>query len=283
VMTAIADLPPATTGAHSADRYFISDGARLRYRDEGQGPTVVLVHGWTLDLEMWEPQVAALRGAFRLVRLDRRGFGLSSGVPVLDRDIADVEALCRHLGLGSVALIGMSQGARVVLGLAVAVPNRVSCLVLDGPPGFDRGAASDDDVPLAEYRALIRTRGIDALRSAWAMHPLTQLRTGDRRVRELLKSIIARYPGTDLLETPASHGTIHAPIQPESVATPALIITGEHDLPGRVIAADTLARHLPYAERAVIPGAGHLPNLDSPDAYNNLVRAFLNRHAAALT
>jgi pimeloyl-ACP methyl ester carboxylesterase len=66
--------------AHPADRYIAVGDARLRYRDEGDGPAVILVHGWTLDLEMWDPQVAALSAAFRLVRFDRRGYGLSGGL-----------------------------------------------------------------------------------------------------------------------------------------------------------------------------------------------------------
>jgi 3-oxoadipate enol-lactonase len=282
-MTAIADPPPATTGAHPADRHFTNNGARLRYRDEGHGPAVVLVHGWTLDLEMWEPQVAALRGAFRVIRLDRRGFGLSSGRPALNHDVADLGALCRHLALGRVALIGMSQGARAVLGFAAAAPTRISCLVLDGPPDVDGGAAGDDGVPLAQYCALVRTMGIDAFRREWATHPLTQLRTGDPGARQLLNSMIGRYPGMDLAEEPASAGAVPGPVRLEIVATPTLVITGEHDLASRIHAADALAKRLPSAERAAIPHAGHLPNLDNPDAYNNLVRAFLSRHATALT
>lgn len=282
-MTAIADVPSGTTGTHSADRYFTSNGARLRYRDEGHGPALVLVHGWTLDLDMWEPQVAALRGAFRVIRLDRRGFGLSSGRPALDRDVADLDALCRHLALGRVAFIGMSQGARAVLGFAAAAPARVSCLVLDGPPDVDGAAATDDDVPLAHYRALVRTSGIDAFRREWADHPLTRLRTSDPDARRLLDSMIARYQGRDLLEDHAAGGGAAGPIRLECVAVPALLITGEYDLASRTNSADALAQRLPYAERAAIPDAGHLPNLDNPDAYNSLVRAFLSRHSAAPT
>ncbi|HYL69994.1 MAG TPA: hypothetical protein VEY89_01675, partial [Candidatus Dormibacteraeota bacterium] len=70
----------------SPDQHLTVEGVRLRYRDEGQGPAVLLVHGWTLDLEMWEAQVAAWRDAFRLVRLDRRGHGLSGERAVPGRD-----------------------------------------------------------------------------------------------------------------------------------------------------------------------------------------------------
>jgi pimeloyl-ACP methyl ester carboxylesterase len=283
-MTAIADLPPATTGAQSADRYFACNGVALRYRDEGRGPAVILVHGWTLDLEMWEPQVAALRAAFRVVRLDRRGFGLSSGGrPALEHDVADLDALCRHLDLRRVALVGMSQGARVALAYAAKFPASVSCLVLDGPPDVDAGAAAEDDVPVAHFRALVRAKGVDAFRREWAAHPLVQLRTSDPGARRLLNSILGRYPGADLLNAPPGAGADRASVRPESVATPALVITGEHDLTSRVRAATALARRLPHAEHALIPDAGHLPNLDNPDAYNTLISAFLVRHATALT
>ena len=285
--TAIANSSPATTAAHSVDRYFTADGARLRYRDEGSGPAVLLVHGWTLDLEMWNGLTAALRTMFRVVRLDRRGFGLSSGQPGLQRDIADLGALCRLLALERVALIGMSQGARAVLGLASAPGTKISCLVLDGPPdlargGMSRDAVGDDEIPLTRYSALARTEGMDAVRREWATHPLIQLRTRSPQARELLNSMIDRYPGHDLLQTAAPAGPAAEPIPLESIAVPALVITGEHDLPGRVQAADLLAQRLPLAQRAVVADAGHLPNLDNPAAYGSLVRAFLDRHTTSL-
>ncbi len=133
-----ANLPNADDLDAHGDRYFTTDGARLRYRDEGRGPAVLMVHGWTLDLQMWEPQVAALRDAFRLVRFDRRGFGLSSGRPSGSQDIADIRALCAHLSIERVALVGMSQGVRAVMGFARAAAPAVSGLILDGPPDCER-------------------------------------------------------------------------------------------------------------------------------------------------
>jgi len=269
--------------ADSTERNFTADGARLRYRDEGIGPVVLLVHGWALDLEMWDGLARALREEFRVVRLDRRGFGLSSGRPAIERDAADLDALCRHLALADVALLGMSQGARAVLGLAMRTERRISCLVLDGPPDLDRGAVCEEDatygdVPLSRYRALLRMEGMDAVRREWAMHPLMRLRTLDPDARRLLNAILGRYPGNDLLEGAAVAGPTDERVRPEAIATPTLVITGEHDLPRRVRAGDVLARRLPVAERVVISGAGHLSNLDNPVAYHNRVRAFLRRH-----
>ncbi|HVC30874.1 MAG TPA: alpha/beta hydrolase [Steroidobacteraceae bacterium] len=271
--------PPRAT----ADRYLSVAGARLRYRDEGRGPAVLLVHGWTLDLEMWEPQIAGLGGSFRLVRLDRRGFGLSTGRASLTADVRDALALCDRLQLERLACVGMSQGARVALQLCRIAAERLSCVVLDGPPRGLAGEAAEQtgDVPLAEYRSLIARGGIEAFRRRWASHPLMQLENGTARARALLGRMTARYSGKDLLQRwPAPRDPWNSAVT-ASLRTPALILTGEHDLPARVRAADALAGALPFAERAIIAAARHLPNLDNPPLYNTVLRAFLERHAGS--
>jgi 3-oxoadipate enol-lactonase len=278
VLPAIANPRPVTMQASPTDRYFAVDGAHLRYRDEGSGPAVLLVHGWALDLEMWNALAIALRDEFRVVRLDRRGFGLSSGQPSPERDIDDLQALWRHLALGRAALLGMSQGTRAVLGLATAAGGRVSCMVLDGPPDLARG---EGDVPLARYSALARAQGMDAWRREWATHPLMRLRSVEPNARALLNAIIRRYPGNDLLGEAAERGHTAAHALADGIVTPTLVITGAYDLDSRVQAADHLAHRFACAERAVIADSGHLPNLDNPSAYNDLVRTFFRRHAAA--
>lgn len=263
------------------DRYLPVTGALLRYRDEGRGPAVLLIHGWTLDLDMWEPQVAELAGTFRLIRLDRRGFGLSSGRASLAADVRDALCLCDRLQLDRLACVGMSQGARVALQLCRIAPERISCVVLDGPPSDlgDDAADEGEDVPLAEYRSLLAAGDIETFRRRWAGHPLTQLENDSPRSRALLQRMTARYSGNDLLqELPAAEDHWDRTIT-ASLRTPALIVTGEHDLPARVRAADALAGALALGERARIAAARHLPNLDNPSAYNSILRAFLERHA----
>ncbi len=163
------------------DLYLEVDGARLRYRDEGHGPALILIHGWMLDLDMWEAQAAALSAAYRVIRLDRRGFGLSSGMPSLARDVDDLAALCRRLKLRRIAILGMSQGARVALRFASMCPELVACLILDGPPRLDAAQSANDppELPYEHYRALAQSQGVAAFRREWAGHPLGSLRTKD--------------------------------------------------------------------------------------------------------
>lgn len=267
----------------SADFRFPSAGALLRYRDEGCGPAVLLIHGWSLDLEMWGPQVMELGGSFRLVRFDRRGFGFSSGHASLEADVDDALSLCDELQLDRLACVGMSQGARVALHLCRIAPERLSCVVLDGPPRMlAQGVIrEEEDIPLGEYRDLLLRGDIQTFRRRWARHPLMQLETGSAEARALLERMTARYGGKDLLqERPASEDHWDRTTA-ASLRTPALIITGELDLPSRLLAADRLSEALPLAHRASIAAARHLPNLDNPPSYNAILRAFLERHAGS--
>src|SRR5205807_401493 len=186
-VSAMPASPTAAPGARFPDRYLCADGARLRYRDEGEGPPVVLVHGWTLDLEMWDPQVDALRPPFRRVR------------------------------------------------------------------------------------------------RAWAAHPLMRLRTSDPHRRALLQAMIERYPARDLLQETVNQEPSAGADPFETFRVPALLINGACDLPRRLEAAARLGRRLPAAEHALVPDAGHLPNLDNRGHYEALCRAFLTRHATVAT
>jgi len=264
----------ASLTAHAADSYLQVNGAHLRYRDEGRGPPVIFVHGWTLDLDMWEPQIAALAASFRIIRLDRRGFGMSSGRASLTNDLDDLKALCAHLGLPLVAMVGMSQGARVVLEYAQRWPTTLSSLVVDGPPQMHPDGVQD--IPYPAYCALARDHGVEAFRREWSQHPLARLRTQERSASELLTRMIARYPGNDLMQILAEAPPA-LPWSPGKVCVPALVLTGEFDLSSRQAFADDLASQLPMAERAHIPAAGHLCNLDNSSAYNVLVGSFLAR------
>jgi pimeloyl-ACP methyl ester carboxylesterase len=197
-------------------------------------------------------------------------------MPAPERDSEDLAALCEHLGLTRVALLGMSQGARAVLGFAATAPQQVQALILDGPPALD--SASDPEVPLDQYATLVQTHGIEAFRHEWARHALMQLHTRNHEARALLAAMIGRYPGDDLRQPAPRAAVAAARFGLESLKVPALVLSGAHDLPGRRQAARELAARLPDAELAVIPGAGHLPNLDGPDAYNTLCQEFLTQH-----
>jgi 3-oxoadipate enol-lactonase len=267
---------------NSAYRELPVTGARLRYRDDGAGRAVVFVHGWTLDLDVWEPQ-AALAREMRVVRYDRRGFGLSTGAPSVDTEVADLRALLDALGIVSPLLVGMSQGARVVLEFAASDPGSARGLVLDGPPPLvasGEPGADVPDLPMAAFREVASRDGMDAFRRLWSAHPLTQLVSQDAQTRALLAKILARYPGHDLVAGGVAREGLDA-AQLAKVRTPALIVNGERDTEVRRRAGLALCAALADADHVLVRHAAHLPNLDAPHAYNQIMLEFARRHLPA--
>jgi pimeloyl-ACP methyl ester carboxylesterase len=253
-------------------------GARLRVRTAGEGPAVLFVHGWAVDLDMWTPQFAALAARYRLIAFDRRGFGLSTGTPGIESDLADIGELLAVLGIEQVAIVGMSQGARVALRWAIGSTVRTTALVLDGPPRDLLAAGrAQGEITLATYRTLVRSEGIAAFRREWLEHPLMQLHAHDPHSRALVREMVGRYPGYDLLADDAPQVVRISDLRRLDV--PVLIINGEYDSDTRIGAGAELARALQHARLAVIPGAGHLSNLDNPAAYNKVLGEFLAGHS----
>jgi len=252
---------------NAADQYLAVPGARLRYRDEGAGQAVVLVHGWTLDLDIWQPQTPLATG-MRVVRYDRRGSGLSS-------EVEDLRLLIAQLAVPRPLLVGMSQGARVVLEFAARHPGIARGLVLDGAPPL---VASD--LPMAQFREAAARGGVAEFRALWSAHPLTQLATADPAMHALLARVLARYPGHDLLTDSGAELIDDALLA--QIRIPVQIVNGEHDLESRRRAGFELRVRLASASHDIIAGAGHLPNLDAPLAYNTIINEFARRHLPAV-
>ena len=81
------------------------DGAELYYEAQGTGAPVILIHGWSLNLRMWDLQVPDLRRHYKVIRYDRRGFGKSTGDEDFSKDVADLGALIDSLHLDNVHLV----------------------------------------------------------------------------------------------------------------------------------------------------------------------------------
>ena len=264
----------------SGAQYIEVEGACLRARSAGEGPVVVLVHGWALDLEMWRAQIDLLADRYRVIAFDRRGFGRSSGVPGLEQDVHDIDRLLDSFSISRAAVVGMSQGARVALRWALKHPERVSCLVLDGPPaeGWPQSVGAKE-IPLDEFRQRIGVQGMDAFRSMWLQHPFMKLRTGSPCAHTLLREIVVRYPARDLLNDP-SELPLLSERDLQRVNVPTLVLCGEHDSPQRRAIATRMARTLPEARLKVLLGAGHLGALDDPNSYVQALRDFFSSQPA---
>jgi 3-oxoadipate enol-lactonase len=251
---------------HKVDRHLETGGARLRWRLTGAGPAIVLLHGWALDLEYWDPLAKLLAPSFTVLRFDRRGFGGSEGIPDIHRNVGDLLALLDAAAIDRAALLGMSQGARLAIHFAIAHPERTRALLLDGAPALD----AEPDLPLAQYRRLLESHGPAALQAQILLHPLMQLNTRDPATHHLLAATVGRYSGQDL-KHPVKRRNMP---DMRAIRAPALILNGSEDSIERRDAGLGLQAAIPNAQRVTLAGAGHLAMLDDPAAYARAVRDF---------
>ena len=252
-------------------------GARLVYDVAGNGPAVVLIHGFGLDMRMWDPQAGPLAARFRVVRYDCRGFGASGpldpGVPYTHA--GDLVALLDHLDIGEAVLAGLSFGGRVALQTALAAPARVRGLalldaVVDGVPWDPTSACALDEVARR-----VQAGGVLAGREAWLAHPLFAAARQRPDLAAALAAMVAGYPGQHWLGQDP-HRQSRPPIDMlEGIAVPALVAVGQRDVPGFREMSAVLARRIPGAAYHVVADAGHMVSMEQPAAVNDLLVSFV--------
>jgi len=258
------------------------NGTRLFYEVAGEGEPVVFLHGFALDSRMWDAQFAALAARYRVIRYDLRGFG-RSGEPRVGSQYShfdDLVALLDRLGVSAPAhLIGQGMGGRYALEFALLHPDRVKSLVLLDPV-VDGWAWSREW--LEAYMPVFeagRSGNAEAAKEAWRTHPLfASLRgkTADPRAYARFVQMVDDYSGWHFVHIdPAQRIAPTALKQLDRVHVPVLILVGEHDWADFQRIADRLARGIAGAQRVVLPGAGHLGNMEIPDEVNRRIADFL--------
>ena len=250
------------------------DGRALRARVDGQagGPTVLLANGLGLTLDMWGAQMPPLTRRFRVVRYDNRGHGGSAaptGPLTLAQLAEDALAVLDAVGARRASVIGLSMGALVALWLAARHPDRIDKIV-----AANAGGAAKPHMWNQRIEAVTKG-GMAAVAPGMAKRWFTP--------EFLAANPAIAGPIADALATttPAGYAAgcaavrdaeIHAVLP--SIAVPALIIAGRYDqvTPPDQVAALTAA--IPGA-RTVTLDAGHLSNVEQPQAFNRAVVDFL--------
>lgn len=255
------------------------EGGRLYVERHGEGPPLVLLHGWTLDGRQFTPQLGAWAEAFEVVVPDRRGFGRSTAPPALARELDDLDAVFDAFGLESAHLLGMSQGGRVALRYAVTRPARLRSLILQGAvvDGFAPDEAERERIPVADWAALARAGGLEAVKRRWLAHPMLRLGPEAAEGRRLLEAMVAAYRGADLLAFEAADYAFAMDVLAalSNFTRPTLILTGARESAARKAHARTLLEAIPKAREQYLERSGHLANLTEPVAYAEAVAAFV--------
>ena len=256
------------------------DGVAIEYDVRGDGPAVLLLHAFPLGLFMWDAQVEALCATHRVVRFDARGFGGSAageGPLTMERIADDGALLLDHLGIEKAVVGGCSMGGYAAFAFVRRHPQRLAGLVLqDTRAGADTTEAKANRTTLA---AKVLAEGASAAAEAFLPKLLGETTHRERPdiVADLRERILATSPQAI---ANALHGLGARADSRETlptIAAPTLVVVGSEDVLTPASEAATMAAAIPRARLDVIPGAGHLANLEDPVAVNAALRAFLDR------
>jgi pimeloyl-ACP methyl ester carboxylesterase len=252
-----------------------TQGLDIAYERAGDGPPLVLAHGAAEDGRVWRPQLDALADELTVVAWDEPGAGRSSDVPAgfgLEDYASCLAAVVEAVGLGPAHVAGLSWGGTVVQELYRRRPELVATLIL-----VDTYAGWKGSLPEAEVRARV-----DGARRMLAAPPA--------EFDPTLPGLFAGEPPAELVPLleemtaavrPASLATQLA-IMAEAdqrdllprIAVPTLLVWGELDVRSPLSVAREFERAIPDAQLVVLPGAGHVSNLERPGEFNEAVRAF---------
>ena len=269
------------------ERQIETAGPRVTWLEAGSGWPVILLHAFPLDAGMWRPQLEQVPEGFRFIAPDFRGFGRSGTIPpeggshseggryTMDGYAADIDAFMDALELEDAVIGGASMGGYVAFALFRRAPARFNALVLaDTRPQADTPAGREGRVRM---RARLAEGGPRAVADDMLPKLLSERApSGDPAVVARVRAMIERQSaaGIDaaigaLMDRPDSTADLRR------ISCPALVLVGELDTITPVADAQAMQQALPRSTIAVSPGAGHLSNLEQPDACNRAIADFL--------
>jgi len=261
-----------------AEYHHAVSSPHLHIDREGQGPVVVLAHGFAGSARNFGPQARALRPRFRVVRYDARGHARSEAPddPSAYTPETFADDLGRVLDPGSAVVGGLSMGAATALRFALASPDRVRALVLAAFPA-GASAARGIAAQATAFADAIERDGLDAAGERFAWGPTSGLDAGAAR---LVRQGFLEHPPHGLVHTLRGVLSKHPSVEEliprlDALAMPVLVIVGDRDR-GSLEPSRALAAALPAAQLVVVPGAGHIVNLAQPAAFNAALTTFLD-------
>jgi 3-oxoadipate enol-lactonase len=281
--------PALSTDANRADqrmhvdrRHVPGDGGGVYYETawtDHSGPPIMLTHDGLLHRETWDAQFRAFADRYRVARWDRRGYGRSPAPQAPYSSVDDLARVTHSVADGPATIVGCSFGGLVSLHCALDHPRLIRALILVGP--------IVSGLPLSEH---FLTRGghqppaMDAPAAEqldyWTRIDPWIVAAGGDGARQRLRALLTANPHNlrppfDLERRPE----IPALERLGEISVPTLIVVGEADIPDVHAHCGAIEAGIAGARRVVLPGSGHLPHLEVPDAFNRVVLEFLDSRA----
>lgn len=252
------------------------DGHSIVYRQAGQGPALVLLHGFLCDSRCWRHQLAELSDQFGVVAWDAPGAGSSSDPP--DTFSTENYAHCLAgfldtIGIDRAHVLGLSWGGILAQEFYRLYPERLRCLVL-----ADTYAGWKGSLPEPVWKERLATCLLDAAGPPEALVakflPGALTDAAPQELREELSAIVSEFHPHGFRLMSLSSAEMDTRDLLPSIEVPTLVLWGDDDRRSPMRVAEQLYAAIPNAELAIIPNAGHVSNMEQPDAFNAHVRRF---------
>jgi pimeloyl-ACP methyl ester carboxylesterase len=243
------------------------DGVELYYEAHGEGPVILLSHGYSATAQMWKGQIDALGEHYKVVTWDMRGHGQSDypedqGAYSEPATVADMAAILDAVGADTAIVGGLSLGGYMSLAFNRVHPDRVrGLLIIDTGPGYRNDEAREGWNANAHRTAdRYKKEGLGRLAAGSPEMRMSHHRNAEGLVKAARGMLTQRDPNV-LNSLP-------------TISVPTLVLVGADDTPF-LAASDYMAAKIPGAVKVVIPNAGHAANIDQPAAFNRAVLDFL--------
>lgn len=250
------------------------NGVTLHYRTIGSPqdkPLMVFINSLGTDFRIWRDVIVRLAGEYAILAYDKRGHGLSDVGPTpytIEDHAADLAALLDHIGARQAIVCGLSVGGQVALALYAARPKLVRALILSDTAAKIGSADS--------WHARIKTvkaTGIEAIADGVLEGWFTPaFRDGPEFAG--YRNMLIRQPVEGYVATCAALGRSDFTEVAKRIAVPTICIAGEMDRTASPAIMADFARTIPEARFEVIKGAGHIPCVEQPAVFAEIIRAF---------
>jgi pimeloyl-ACP methyl ester carboxylesterase len=252
-------------------------GHRIAYQKKGEGPTLVLLHGWPLDGREWRRQIDGLSDEFTVVAWDALGSGRSSDPPETFRlhDWADcLAAFIEALELGRPHVAGLSWGGGLALELHRRHPTVLRTLIL---ASAHAGWAGSLPPEVVEQRLQLMLRNSELPPDQWApalIETLVTKKATADMVDELSSMITEFHPAATRVAMRAFAEADLRDVLPR-IDVPTLLLCGEEDMRAPRHVWEALHSGIRGSKLVLIPGVGHVIDIEAAERFNAEVRAFL--------
>ena len=258
--------------------YLEVNGAQLYYEVAGQGDTIVLIHGFAADTRTWDDQFQEFSKHYRVIRYDLRGYGRSSKTEVGKpySHSRDLKGLLDHLCIRKACVIGLSMGGSVAINFTLEYPDYVSSLI---PVDSDLDGFRWTNDLLEWFISLLKIgqeSGVESAKEGFMNGDLFGPAKRNPLVADRLRELIGSYSGWRFLNDDPQEGLDPSPNDRlREIACSTLVVVGELDIPTFQGIADRITSEVSDSRKLVIPGVGHLSNIEDPETFNNEILSFL--------